>query len=132
MATATRSLEERSLYDSDYYGWIQNQVEALRQRRLNKIDARNVAEELDDLGKSIQGELESRLEVAIAHLLKWAYDPKRRSASWENTIDEQRTRIHRVLAANPSLRSRREEAFVVAYHDARRRAGNDMKKRKAQ
>src|SRR5438309_10047706 len=106
MATAARSLEERSLYERDFYAWIQEQVEALRQRRLDQVDADNVAEELDDLGSSLQRELESRLEVAIAHLLKWAYQPKRRSASWENTIDEQRARIRRLFAKNPSLRSR--------------------------
>jgi len=40
------------LYDCYYYAWIQDQVDALRQHRIEDIDWENVAEEIEDLGKS--------------------------------------------------------------------------------
>jgi hypothetical protein len=40
------------LYDRDYYAWIQHQVQALRERRIEDVDWANAAEESEDLGKS--------------------------------------------------------------------------------
>ncbi|KJU85436.1 protein containing DUF29 [Candidatus Magnetobacterium bavaricum] len=38
------------------------------------------------------------------HLLKWQYQPNRRSESWRATIDNQRTDIELLLADSPSLK----------------------------
>ncbi len=47
----------------------------------------NIAEEIEDVGKSEQRELASRMAVLIAHLLKWKYQPSRhRGTSRERTI----------------------------------------------
>lgn len=116
----------RAGYDRDYWAWLQEQSRALRARRLEQIDADNVAEELEDLGKAVVRELESRLEVLTAHLLKWAYQPERRGPGWENTIDEQRARVLYLLRKNPSLRSQLEQILADAYPYARRSAGSDM------
>lgn len=43
------------------------------------------------------------MAVLLMHLLKWQYQPDRRSKSWERTIKEQRRQIHRELKATPSL-----------------------------
>jgi hypothetical protein len=59
------------------------------------------------------------LGILLAHLLKWQYQPERRSRSWEATIKEQRRRIERVLRKNPGLKSYLDEAFENAYGDAR-------------
>nr|VFK42784.1 MAG: protein of unknown function DUF29 [Candidatus Kentron sp. TC] len=42
------------------------------------------------MGKRERRELVSRLEVLLAHLLKWKYQPAFRERSWEFTIEEQR------------------------------------------
>ena len=114
------------LYESDYYAWVRDQVQALRAGRLSELDGENVAEELEDLGKAVRRELQSRLELILSHLLKWAYQPDRRSSSWENTIDEQRRRVADLVDKNPSLKSCLEEVASDAYRYARGSAGNDM------
>jgi hypothetical protein len=49
-----------------------------------------MAEEIEDVGKSEQRELENRMAILLAHLLKWQYQPARRGASWQKTIKVQR------------------------------------------
>ncbi len=56
------------------------------------------------MGKRDKLELESRLEVLIAQMLKWDYQAEKRSDSWTDTIEEQRRRIRRQLKVMPSLR----------------------------
>jgi hypothetical protein len=74
---------------------------------------------LEDMGAAKERELESRLGVLMAHLLKWIFQPERRGNRWIATIEEQRQRIARWLRKNPGLKSCLDEAFVDAYSDAR-------------
>jgi hypothetical protein len=115
-----------SLYEADYYAWIEEQVRALRMGHLENLDGENVAEELEDLGKSVRRELQSRLELILSHLLKFKYQPEKRSPSWENTLLEQRDRVSDLLMKNPSLRSSLDEDLIDAYRYARGAVGNDM------
>jgi hypothetical protein len=115
-----------SLYETDYFAWIQEQIRALRSGRSDDLDSANIAEELDDLGKSVRRELQSRIELILAHMLKIVYQPEKRTPSWENTIHEQRMRLEDHLAKNPSLRSHLDETILDAFRYARVAAGNEM------
>jgi len=117
---------QQPLYDADYYGWTQEQVRALRAGDARNIDWENVAEELDDSGKNVRGEIHSRLELIISHLRKMAYQPEKRTPNWENTIDEQRSRVDDLLRKNPSRKNSMDEVLVEAYEYGRRAAGNEM------
>ena len=68
-----------ALYDQDYYAWTQQQAELLRHLPLtgNRIDAENVAEEIEDLGRSELRAAQSLVEHIIEHLLKLEHDPVR-------------------------------------------------------
>jgi ribosomal protein L29 len=103
--------------DQDFALWTKQQADLLRQGRWNEIDASNIAEELEDMGSSRERELEIRLGVLLAHLLKWRYQPERRGKSWRATIKEQRQRIARLLAKNPSLQAQLAEAMTNGYSD---------------
>jgi hypothetical protein len=59
------------LYEQDFYAWAQAQAVMLSAGRLSEVDAQNLAEEIDDLGKSEKCALGSHLAVLLAHLLKW-------------------------------------------------------------
>lgn len=48
---ASASLPPSDLYERDYYTWIQEQVRALRERRVEHLDWPNLAEEIEDLEK---------------------------------------------------------------------------------
>ena len=56
--------ERQDLYERDYYTWVVEQARALKQRRIEMLDWQNLAEEVEDLGRSEKRELRSRLEVA--------------------------------------------------------------------
>jgi hypothetical protein len=56
------------------------------------------------MGRRDRRELESRLTILVAHLLKWQAQPEHRSTSWSATIRERRGQIARKLRASPSLR----------------------------
>jgi len=62
------------------------------------------------MGKGQQKELGSRLRVLVIHLLKWKDQPRHRSPSWEETIDNQRAEIELLLDYMPSLRRALPEA----------------------
>jgi hypothetical protein len=108
-------MNDRSLYESDFYGWTQRQAKALADRRLDALDWQNLEEEILSLGKQEYRELVSHLTVLIGHLLKWEYQPEKRSRSWFLTIREQRRAIKRHLRQNPSLRSRIPDALADAF-----------------
>jgi len=106
-----------NLYETDFYAWTQKQVELLRQRDLNNLDIENLIEEIESLGKQEKRELVNRLGVLIGHLLKWEYQPGKRSKSWLRTIREQRRKITDLLQENPSLKPYLDEAIEKAYLD---------------
>jgi hypothetical protein len=109
----------RTRYKDDLYTWVQEQVALLRAGRLDEIDALNVAEELADVGRSEYRALESAITVLLLHLLKWDYQPKRRSRSWELSVRVQRARVTDELADNPGLKSRLFEAIERGHKYAR-------------
>jgi len=106
------------LYETDFYGWVQDQVGSLRAGDLSQLDVMHLIDEVEDMGRSLQRALESRLEVLLMHLLKWQYQANLRSPSWRFTIKEQRRRIAKLLKKNPSLSSTVTETLVDAYESA--------------
>jgi Domain of unknown function DUF29 len=112
----------KTLYDTDFNQWIEEQVQLLRDRQLNHLDIENLIEEIESLGKSDKRQIKSRLEVLLHHLLKWQYQPTQRTGSWKGTIAEQRRHIRDLLFDSPSLKSYVETVFNACYADAREQA----------
>ncbi len=116
------------LYDEDFYSWTIEQAEALRaagRARLNTprtIDWEAVAEEIESMGRSQASELGSRYYRLLTHLLKWRYQPQRRSRSWRATIVEQRLGLADLIEGNPGMKPMRARAFEKAYRNARKLA----------
>lgn len=91
-------------YETDVVAWANEQAALLRSGKLSQIDIENIAEEIEDVGKSEKRELASRLAVLLAHLLKWQVQPGRHSSSWQRTIKEQRKSLSRRIDKTPSLK----------------------------
>jgi hypothetical protein len=70
-------------------------------------------------------ENKGRVAILLAHLLKWPYQPEKRSKSWERTIKERRKRIFLLLEESPSLRSEIEKKLSDAYEIAVLSAANE-------
>lgn len=109
----------QSLYETDFYGWIQKQASLLQRREWHQVDVPNLIEELESLGKQQRQELRNRLSILIGHLLKWEYQPQNRSRSWLATIRIQRRDTLRLLKDNPSLKSDFDAALLDASENAR-------------
>jgi Domain of unknown function DUF29 len=97
-----RTLVRPSLYDQDFLAWTEQQAALLRAGRLDQLDLDNLAEELDTMGRSEWSELENRLEVLLMHMLKWDYQPARRSRRWKATMRERRNAPRRLLRRSPA------------------------------
>ncbi len=118
MGAKTLKPAATSLYDQDFAVWTTETARLLREKRFDEIDVEHVAAEIEDMGKRDKREMYSRLTVLIAHLLKWKWQPEKRSQSWQATILTQRTELDLLLADSPSLL----RAMPSAANDVYRRA----------
>lgn len=100
--------------DEDFAAWLLYQADVLRNRRYT-IDRDGLAEELEAMGRKDRTELRSRLQNLLSHLLKWAYEPSRRSKSWIATINLSRDRIEDLLEESPSLRGELNSALAKSH-----------------
>ena len=90
-------------YESDVVAWAKEQAALIRAGQFDQLDLTHIAEEIEDVGKSEQRELASRMAVLLAHILKWKFQPQKRSMSWTLTIKEQRRLLVRRVQKTPSL-----------------------------
>jgi hypothetical protein len=93
-------------YETDVVAWANEQAALIRAGRFDQLDLTHIAEEIEDVGKSEQRELASRMAVLLMHLIKWKYQPSRRSKSWQFTISTQRKEVAYVLKEAPSLQTK--------------------------
>ena len=114
------------LYEQDFFAWTKQQVNLLKEGRLRELDLPNLIEELEDMGRSNYRELESRLIVLVAHLLKWEYQWNQLQSqwkefegkSWRKSIIEQRIQLSGLLEERPSLQNFFQERLTRAYPQA--------------
>ena len=97
-------------YQADIIAWANEQAALIRAGKFDQLDLENIAEEIEDVGKSEQRELASRMAVLLAHLLKWKFQPERQGKSWKFTMTAQRKEISYLLKEAPSLRIKLEDA----------------------
>ena len=84
-------------YATDYNLWTQQTVKLLREHRWQEIDLENLLEEIEDLGKRERRAITSQLIRLLLHLLKWQYQPQRRSDSCLDAIAYPRLKIEFLL-----------------------------------
>jgi hypothetical protein len=113
-----------STYDEDFFAWTQEQASAVYNKSWEKVDVEHLVEEIEALGSEQEHAVESHLVNLLAHLLKWYYQPERRSKSWRQSMLVARQHIARRLRRNPSLRSRLHLFVINAYIDAIARAAS--------
>lgn len=109
-------------YSTDFSLWINQTAQLLREQRWHEIDVPNLIEAVEELGKSERRGIASQLTRLLLHLLKWQYQPQRRSDSWLDSITDARTQIELAIEDSPSLRSYPAEQLEASYQRARRQA----------
>jgi Domain of unknown function DUF29 len=109
------------LHERDETAWLETTADLVRQGQLDAIDRDALAEYLTDMAKRDRREVFSRLVVLLAHLLKWDYQPDRRSGSWQATVLEQQRELRQLLESG-TLRHHAAAVFAEAYAEARKQA----------
>jgi hypothetical protein len=106
-------------YDTDFYTWTQTQAQALREKHWHGLDVDHLAEEIAELGQSIENAIESHLVRLLLHLLKYRYDPAQRPRrGWRLTIRHARREIAKLIRKNPGLQHHPAHYLAEAYHHA--------------
>ena len=116
------TIQIKKLYDADYNLWLETTAKLLRERKLDEIDYENLIEDLEAMVRSDKNALESNLRILLMHLLKWEYQPDKRTNSWKSTIVEHCIRIKKAFKTSPSLKRYFDEVFEETYQDARKLA----------
>ena len=112
-------------YAEDFVLWSERQAALIRAGRFELVDRENVAEEIEAMASRARRELGTRLKIVVAHLLKWQFQPQKRSGSWRTTITDQRDEIEQLLDENPSLRREVETVVRKRYRVARMNAAGE-------
>jgi hypothetical protein len=112
-------LSGSELYEQDFNLWIQTTADLLKQKNFTNLDLNNLIEEIESMGRNQKRAMESNVEVVLSHLLKYEYQPKRRSRSWLITLREHRRRLKKALQDSPSLKPHFLETLAECYQEAR-------------
>ena len=111
--------ENKSLYEQDYYLWLDKTVEALNERNYQAINWENLIEEVKCLGKSEQRALRSYLTKLLEHLLKRCYVHLPECyKGWEIEIRNFRSEIEEILIDSPSLKNYLFNVQSICYQKA--------------
>lgn len=115
-------------YEQDFGLWAEQMADLLASGRFSELDIENLVEEVRDLSKRERDRLLASLRLILHHLLKWDYQPQRRSRGWLGTIQRERANIRLYLDDSPSLkRYLTDESlfklYAVACADAFRETG---------
>ncbi len=110
-----------TLYDTDETAWLDQTAELVRDRRLAEVDLDTLAEYLTDMARRDRREVGSRLALLLAHLLKWEFQPDKRTGSWRATIEVQRQELAELLESG-TLRNHADEVLAKAYANGVRQA----------
>ncbi len=115
-----------NLYNRDYRDWLQQTAQLIKEGKFSEVDAANLIEEIEDLGRSEKQAIKSNLVILLLHLLKCKYQPEKRTNSWKASIREHRRRLRDDFKVSPSLKRYCEEVFDECYQDGREQAADEM------
>lgn len=114
---ATLTKKPTSLYLRDETAWLEDTADLITSDRLDEIDYQNLAEYLTDMARRDRREVDSRLALLMAHLLKWDYQPDKRTGNWRATIVVERQELAKLMGRGV-LRNHAEDVLAEAYRDA--------------
>ena len=105
------------LYEADETAWLEAMADLIRAGKYKDLDYAHLSEYLSDMARRDKREVKSRLVTLIIHLLKWAYQKKKRTGSWKATIGVQRDDLEDLLESGV-LRKHAAAVLPQAYAKA--------------
>lgn len=97
MGPSTSAIDLPQLFESDEVAWLDEMTRLIGQKELHKLDFDHLKECLEDMAIGQRREAKNRCVQLIFHLLKWEFQPRKRSRSWETTIAQQRFELEDML-----------------------------------
>ena len=113
------------LYERDYYLWLSHTAQLIKEGKFDEVDSANLIEEIEDMGRSEKRAVRSNLIIVLLHLLKYKYQPEKRTNSWKSSIREHRRRLRDDFQVSPSLKQYMTEVFDECYQDGREQAADE-------
>lgn len=114
-----------TLYDHDFVAWAETTAQLLKAHRWNEVELEALIDEVEDLSRREREALRSNLKVILLHLLKWEYQPHKRSNSWRSTLREHRERITEAISESPRLKLYPQAVLDDCYRKARLRVADE-------
>ena len=105
----------------DETAWLEAVSRLIADRKFDVIDPLPLSEYLADMAKRDRREVKRRLAVLLAHLLKWEFQPAKRTKSWEKTIANQRAELDDIFES-ATLRQHADDVLNSAYRRSVRSA----------
>lgn len=114
-------MEQNNLYNHDFYLWLTETANLLKQKKFEALDLENLIEEVESMGRSEKRELLSRVVTIIEHLLKliyWESQREENQRGWIGTIKTQRIELLKIIKQSPSLNNYLRENYLECLIDA--------------
>jgi len=124
MVTKLQQLSD--LYTTDETAWLEATARLVAEGRFAEVDAANLIEYLTSMAIRDRREVKSRLTVLLIHLLKWYYQPDKRTPSWMETVRNERLELEQLLESG-TLLNHAETVFTEVYGRARAEAVRETK-----
>jgi Domain of unknown function DUF29 len=124
--TVSKARALAAMYEPDEVAWLEESCRLIRAGRVEELDYPNLASYLDDMAIRERREVESRLRTLVAHLLKWHYQPQKRTRSWEKTVLDQRYELELMLES-ATLRRHAQDILAKSYSSAVRKAASETR-----
>jgi Domain of unknown function DUF29 len=112
-------------YDQDFCLWAEQTAQLLRAEQYAAIDLEHLIDEVEDMSRSEKRALLSNARLVLMHLLKYQYQPEKRSNSWLSSIREHRTRLQDTFRDSPSLQGYFQTMYDECYQNARKQAADE-------
>jgi Domain of unknown function DUF29 len=91
-------------YEQDVVPWANEQDALLRAGRISELDIEHIADEIEDVGRAEEHELERRLGALLVEVLKYQCKPAHRCMAWTHAIALLRSIAEGCFKDAPSLR----------------------------
>jgi Domain of unknown function DUF29. len=119
---ATQSISKdflKELYEKDYYRWVNENLQLLKEREYDSVDWENLLEEIEDLGRKHLDSVISYMAVILQHLYNFdnfkIYEHS--GKGWINILHARKS-LEKLFLEYPSLKQKAVENVEKAWKRA--------------
>jgi ribonuclease HI len=117
----TNNKEElKSLYEKDFYKWIIENVNLLKNKKFDLVDWNNMIEELESIGRNELRSSINFMATILEHLYKYENfrENENTENSWVKNIINSRSKLERLFIEMPSLKNKTSNELETAWKHA--------------